>query len=68
MRPCSGFPREILPAASRTKNYVLAKENYYFVYPTNFHEYEQRYLGSFQHGGVSLEEMIVPCAILDPRP
>jgi CheY-like chemotaxis protein len=58
----------LLPATSRTKNYVLAKENYYFVYPTNFHEYEQLYLGSFQHGGLSLEEMIVPCAILDPRP
>jgi len=56
-----------LPSERRTKNYLLARENYYFVYPTNFHEYEQRYLGSFQHGGVSLEEMIVPCAILDPR-
>jgi len=56
-----------LPAASRTRNYIVAKENFYFVYPTNFHEYEQRYLGSFQHGGASLEEMIVPCAILDPR-
>ncbi len=58
----------LLPANSRTKNYVFAKENFYFVYPTNFHEYEQRYLGSFQHGGASLEEMIVPCAVLDPRP
>jgi hypothetical protein len=56
-----------LPAEKQTKDYVVAKENFYFVYPTNFHEYEQRYLGSFQHGGVSLEEMIVPCAILDPR-
>ena len=57
-----------LPPGSRTKNYVFARENFYFVYPTNFHEYEQLYLGSFQHGGVSLEEVIVPCAILDPKP
>lgn len=57
-----------LPMGARTKNYIFARENYYFVYPTNFHEYEQRYLGSFQHGGVSLEEVIVPCAILDPKP
>ncbi len=57
-----------LPPGSSTKNYVLARENFYFVYPTNFHEYEQRYRGSFQHGGLSLEEVIVPCAILDPKP
>lgn len=57
-----------LPPGSRTKNYIMARENFYFVYPTNFHEYEQLYMGSFQHGGVSLEEVIVPCAILDPKP
>jgi CheY-like chemotaxis protein len=56
-----------LPASSRTKTYVIARENFYFVYPTNFHEFEQRYLGSFQHGGVSLEEVIVPCAVLEPK-
>ncbi|MCP4547861.1 MAG: PglZ domain-containing protein [bacterium] len=57
-----------LPASSRTKNYILARENHYFVYPTNFHEYEQRYFNSFQHGGLSMEELIIPCAILDPKP
>jgi DNA-binding response OmpR family regulator len=56
-----------LPAESPSKNYVLAKENYYFVYPTKFHEYERQYLGTFQHGGISLEEMIVPCVTLKPR-
>ena len=56
-----------LPAESPSKNYVLAKENYYFVYPTKFHEYERQYLGTFQHGGISLEEMIVPCVTLTPR-
>jgi CheY-like chemotaxis protein len=56
-----------LPADSLNKNYVLAKEDYYFVYPTNFHEYERQYKNSFQHGGLSLEEMILPCATLTPR-
>jgi DNA-binding response OmpR family regulator len=56
-----------LPAESPSKNYVLAKENYYFVYPTKFHEYERQYLGTFQHGGISLEEMIIPCVTLTPR-
>jgi len=49
------------------KNYLLAREDYYFVYPTRFHEYERQYRDTFQHGGVSLEEMIVPCATLTPR-
>ncbi len=56
-----------LPSESRTKNYVFAREYYYFVYPTNFREYEKAYDGSFQHGGVSLEEMILPCLTLTPR-
>jgi len=56
-----------LPAESRTKNYVFAREYFYFVYPTNFRDYEKAYEGSFQHGGVSLEEMILPCLTLTPR-
>jgi len=56
-----------LPAESGTKNYLFAREYYYFVYPTNYREYEKQYEGSFQHGGVSLEEMILPCLTLTPR-
>jgi hypothetical protein len=56
-----------LPAESGIQNYICAKEYNYFVYPTNFHEYERQYRGSFQHGGISLEEMIVPCVTLTPR-
>jgi CheY-like chemotaxis protein len=56
-----------LPGESRTKTYMFAKEYFYFVYPTNFREYEKQYEGSFQHGGISLEEMILPCLTLTPR-
>ena len=56
-----------LPADSMNKNYIIAKEDFYFVYPTNFHEYENKYRFSFQHGGISLEEMILPTATLVPR-
>jgi hypothetical protein len=56
-----------LPSESRTKTYLFAKEYFYFVYPTNFRDYEKQYEGSFQHGGVSLEEMILPCLTLTPR-
>jgi len=56
-----------LPADAMSKNYIVAKEDFYFVYPTKFHEYENKYRGSFQHGGISLEEMILPTATLTPR-
>ncbi|MCK4237372.1 MAG: PglZ domain-containing protein, partial [Candidatus Krumholzibacteria bacterium] len=50
-------PRDFkLPSESPSKNYIIAKEDYYFVYPTRFHEYEKQYQGTFQHGGISLEE------------
>jgi CheY-like chemotaxis protein len=57
----------MLPVDSLTKNYILARENFYFVYPTNFHQYERHFRGSFQHGGISLEEMVLPVATLTPR-
>jgi len=56
-----------LPAGARNKQYIVAKEDFYFIYPTNFHAYESRYRGSFQHGGISLDEMILPVATLTPR-
>ncbi len=53
-----------LPQDSPIQNYICAKEYNYFVYPTNYHEYERQYRGSFQHGGISMEEMIIPCCTL----
>ncbi|NOT33441.1 MAG: response regulator [Candidatus Eisenbacteria bacterium] len=56
-----------LPDDGVNKNYVLCREDYYFVYPTRFHEFERQYRGSFQHGGVSIEEMVLPLMTLTPR-
>ncbi len=56
-----------LPNEGLNKNYIIAKEDFYFVYPTNYHEYERQFRGSFQHGGITLEELIIPCAVLTPR-
>lgn len=56
-----------LPAPGVNTHYILAKENYYFVYPTKYHEYERHYRDSFQHGGISMEEMILPIAVMNPR-
>lgn len=56
-----------LPQKSINTNYLLAKEDYYFVYPTEFHHYLNYYRDSFQHGGVSMEEMILPVIKLEAK-
>lgn len=56
-----------LPARGINSNYLIAKEDYYFVYPTNYHHYLNYYRDSLQHGGVSMEEMILPVVTLEPR-
>ncbi|OZC03917.1 bifunctional response regulator/alkaline phosphatase family protein [Rubricoccus marinus] len=56
-----------LPRAGINENYVFATEDRYFVYPTNYHKYQERYRDSFLHGGVSLEEILLPVATLRPK-
>lgn len=55
-----------LPKRGIAANYIIAKEDYYFVYPTEYHKYLNQYRDSFQHGGVSMEEMILPVIKLEP--
>ncbi len=55
-----------LPKRGVAINYIIAKEDYYFVYPTDYHKYLNQYRDSFQHGGVSMEEMILPVVRLEP--
>ncbi|MCL4511206.1 MAG: response regulator [Bacteroidetes bacterium] len=57
----------MLPRRGVTINYIIAKEDFYFVYPTDYHKYLEQYHDSFQHGGISLEEMILPVVFLEPR-
>ncbi len=56
-----------LPQHGLNVNYIIAKEDYYFVYPTNFHKFVNQYKDSFQHGGISLDEVIVPMIRLSPK-
>jgi hypothetical protein len=61
-------PEEIsLTKPFLSSTYVFATEDKYFVYPNNYNQYVNMYRNSFQHGGVSLEEMIVPFALFEPR-
>ncbi len=56
-----------LPKISNTTNYIFAKEDYYFVYPTNYQKFRNKYKDTFQHGGASMEEMILPVSVLTPK-
>ena len=56
-----------LPSSGLGSNYIIAKEDFYFVYPTNFNEYQRQYKDSFQHGGISLDEVILPVVTMEPR-
>jgi len=55
-----------LPMGGMLKNYIIAKDDYFFVYPTNRNEHSRKLRFSLQHGGMSMEEMIVPVATIHP--
>jgi CheY-like chemotaxis protein len=56
-----------LPRRGLGANTLLAAGDTFFVYPTKLREYQSRYRGSFLHGGVTPEEVILPVAHLIPR-
>ncbi|MCX7875512.1 MAG: response regulator [Melioribacteraceae bacterium] len=56
-----------LPKRGIAANYIIAKEDFYFVYPTDYHKYLSYYKDSFQHGGISMEEMILPIVIMEKK-
>jgi CheY-like chemotaxis protein len=59
--------RLFLPKLNVSTSYVFAIEDYFFAYPNNFNYYVNYYKDTFQHGGVSLEEMIIPFIVLEPK-
>lgn len=56
-----------LPRLNVSTTYVFAVEDYFFAYPNNYNYYVNYYKDTFQHGGISLEEMIVPIVHLSPK-
>ena len=61
-------PKEILlPSINVSSSFIFAKEDYFFAYPNNYNHYVKYYRNTYQHGGISLEEMIIPCLILEPK-
>ncbi|MEZ4988735.1 MAG: response regulator [Saprospiraceae bacterium] len=56
-----------LPRPNVSSAYIFAKEDKYFLYPNNYNHYNNYYRNTFQHGGISLEEMICPVVRLKRR-
>ena len=54
-----------LPASD--EKYIFAKNDQYFIYQNNFNKFALHYKNTFQHGGISMEEMIIPIIILNPK-
>ncbi len=46
---------------------AIAQRMYYFLYPNNFRKYQNKFADTYQHGGLSMWEMIIPIAILEPK-
>ncbi len=61
-------PKDIfLPSITFNSPFVFAKEDLFFAYPNNYNHFVKYYKNTYQHGGVSLEEMIIPCSIYSPK-
>ena len=56
-----------LPKSNISSEFVFAKDSDFFVYPNNYNHFVQYYNNTFQHGGISLEEILIPYAELDPK-
>lgn len=56
-----------LPSPNISSAYIFASGHDFFAYPNNYNYYVQYYTGTFQHGGISLEEMIIPLITLTAK-
>lgn len=56
-----------LPKVNVSQTFIVAKEDDFFAYPNNYNHYVNYYTNTFQHGGISLEEMMVPFVVLENK-
>ena len=56
-----------LPKVNISSKYIFAKENLFLTFPKNYNHFVNYYKNTYQHGGISLEEMIIPLAVLTPK-
>ncbi|MCP9200658.1 PglZ domain-containing protein [Gramella sp. GC03-9] len=56
-----------LPTINMSSSYIFAKEDLFFAYPNNYNHYVSYYRNTYQHGGISLEEVVIPFVVLNPK-
>ncbi|MDR1654239.1 MAG: PglZ domain-containing protein [Prevotellaceae bacterium] len=61
-------PKKVgLPSPNVSSKYIFTTNSDFFAYPNNFNYYASYYKNTFQHGGISLEEMLVPFVLMNPK-
>ncbi len=61
-------PKNIgLPTINMSSSYIFAKNDLFLAYVNNYNHYVSYYKNTYQHGGISLEEMIIPFLIFNPK-
>lgn len=61
-------PKKIgLPAINMSSSYIFAKNDFFLAYVNNYNHYVSYYKNTYQHGGISLEEVIVPFLVFNPK-
>lgn len=56
-----------LPSPNVSSSYIFALGNDFFAYPNNYNYYVNYYKNTFQHGGISMEEMLIPIVTMNPK-
>ena len=56
-----------LPSPNVSSAYIFAGNDDFFAYPNNYNHYVSYYKNTFQHGGISLEEMLIPLVVMEPK-
>jgi hypothetical protein len=56
-----------LPKVNVSQQFVFANSDGFFAYPNNYNHYVKHYRDTFQHGGISLEEMLIPVVTLSAK-
>jgi hypothetical protein len=61
-------PKKIgLPTINMSSSYIFAKNDFFLAYVNNYNHYVSYYRNTYQHGGISLEEMIIPFLVMNPK-
>ena len=61
-------PKKIgLPSINMSSSYIFAKNDLFLAYVNNYNHYVSYYKNTYQHGGISLEEMIIPALVFNPK-